>query len=217
MIDDIRNSKNLVIYLDQLTEVKARLEYISGYSNSEKDRFIVESHALQVRKLIELVAFSLMSIHRTKYEDFRATVGMDFKKDWNGKDIINNVLKINPYMFFRPAHPGFSVDKDGARQVNLRDEGECYSLKRLAKLYDRCGGVLHVANPWLTSNKIEAFHNELPSIIKKLQLTLGDHIVLVNHWSNEQSTAVIFTLNGQEQKPTYYLAEAPGNFTFGNA
>jgi hypothetical protein len=26
-----------------------------------------------------------------------------------------------------------------------------------------------------------------------------------------------YTLNGQDGKPTYALAEAPGNFTFGNA
>jgi len=39
MIDDIRDSKNLKIYLEQLDEIKARLEYIARYINEDKDRF----------------------------------------------------------------------------------------------------------------------------------------------------------------------------------
>jgi len=71
MIEDIRNSKNLKVYLEQLEEVKARLSYVEDYSNEEKDRFVIESHALQLRKLIELIAFSLMAIHRIKYKEYR--------------------------------------------------------------------------------------------------------------------------------------------------
>jgi len=217
MNKDIRSSKNLKVYLDQLIEIKARLDYIANYSNLNKNRFVIETHALQVRKLIELLAFSLLSIHQTRYKGNRANAGQDFRKDWNGRDILNNILKINPDMFFRPAYSGFSIQGDGAKQVKLRDDKDCFTIKRLAKLYDRCGGVLHVANPWLYSNKIESFHHDLPSIISKLKLTLIDHVVLVNHWESEKSTAVIFTFNGQDGKPTYALAEAPGNFTFGDA
>lgn len=60
MIEDIRNSKNLSVYLEQLEEVKARLAFVSEYSNEKKDRFVIESYALQIRKLIELTAFSLV-------------------------------------------------------------------------------------------------------------------------------------------------------------
>jgi hypothetical protein len=217
MIDDIRNSKNLKIYLEQLDEIKARLEHIASYINEDKDRFLIESHALQVRKIIELVAFSLLAIHSTKYKDFRAKAGKDFTNDWNGRDIITDVLKLNPDMFFRATYKGFTKQQDGIKQIKLREESECYTLKRLAKLYDRCGGVLHVSNPWKNSNKIELFHNELPSIIKKLEFTLSDHVVLVNHWQSEESTVVVFTLSGPDGKPTYALAHAPGNFTFNKA
>ena len=75
MIEDIRNSKNLSVYLEQLEEVKARLSFVSAYSNEEKDRFVIESCALQIRKLIELIAFSLIAIHRIRYEDYRDKAG----------------------------------------------------------------------------------------------------------------------------------------------
>jgi hypothetical protein len=217
MIEDIRNSKNLKIYLEQMEEVKARLEFISNYSNPERDRFVIETHALQIRKLIELLAFSLMAIHQTKYKGFREKVGQDYTKDWNGRDIITNLLKINPDMFFRASEKQPLILDDGTKQIQLKPEKECYTLKRMAKLYDRCGGVLHVANPWKESNKIDSFHHELPSIIEKLNNTLLNHIVLVNHWDEKESTAVLFTLCDNGEKPTYALAEAPGNFSFINA
>ena len=217
MIEDIRNNRNLKVYLEQLEEVKARLAFVEAYSNEPKDRFVIESHTLQIRKLIELMAFSLMAIHRTKYQEYRGNVGKDYKNDWNGRDILTSILSLNPDMFFRASEKGGSLQKDGAKQVQLKLETECYTLKRLAKLYDRCGGILHVENPWKKSSKVEQFHNELPSIIQKLTNTFQDHVVLVNHWSQEESTVLLFTLSGKGEKPTYAVAQAPGNFTFASA
>jgi hypothetical protein len=65
MIEDIRDNKNIAVYLKQLIEIKARIDYIDNYTNANKDRFVVETHALQIRKIIELIAFSLVAIHRT--------------------------------------------------------------------------------------------------------------------------------------------------------
>jgi len=217
MIEDIRNSRNLRIYLEQLEEAKARLKFISAYSNPTKDRFVIESHALQIRKLIELIAFSLMAIHKSKYKEYRSDGGSDFTKDWNGRDIIKNILTLNPDMFFRASESAYALQSDGTKQIKLKPEEECYTLKRLGKLYDRCGGILHVENPWKKSSRVEQFHNELPSIIRKLVNTLKDHVVLVNHWNHSESTAVLFTLGDDGVAPTYGLAQAPGNFTFVHA
>ncbi|WP_133408053.1 hypothetical protein [Parashewanella tropica] len=214
MIEDIRNCQNLKIYLEQLEEIKSRLAYISAYKNEGKDRFVIESHALQIRKLVELVSFSLMAIHKSKYQSFRINVGKDYKNDWNGRDIITNILKLNPDMFFKPSEKKFSIQCDGTKLIQLKPETQCYTLKRLVKLYDRCGGILHIENPWKKSTKIEQFHAELPSIIVKLNNTLQDHVILVNHWDQNQSTVIVFTLNEQNISPTYALAEASGNFAF---
>jgi len=126
-------------------------------------------------------------------------------------------MSLNPDMFFRASEKEFSIQNDGTKQVQLKPEKECYTLKRLSKLYSRCGGILHVENPWKQSSKVEQFHNELPSIIRKLSNTLQDHVVLVNHWNNDESTALLFTLSGKGELPTYALAQAPGNFAFESA
>ncbi len=217
MIEDIRNSKNLKVYLEQLEEVKARLSFVAAYSNEERDRFVIESHALQIRKLIELIAFSLIAIHRVKYKEYREKVGKDFMNDWNGRDIITNIMSLNPDMFFRASEKGFNLQNDGTKQIQLKPESHCYTLKRLAKLHSRCGGILHVENPWKQSSKVEQFHYELPSIIRKLSNTFQDHVVLVNHWDNNESTALLFTLGSKDETPIYALSQAPGNFAFESA
>ena len=191
-LSDSRDQKNLERYLLQMTELKSRLGFISTYENKIKDRFVVEMTALQIRKIIELIAFSLISIHHETYKKYRANVGEDFINDWNGRDIINNLLKLNPDFLFKPILKEVLVQPDGTKDLQLQNEKECYTLKRLSKLYDRCGGILHVMNPWKNCNKVESFHGELKSIIKKLNATFEDHVILINHWSQNQSTAVIF-------------------------
>jgi len=209
---DIRNEKNLTIYLEQLKEVKSRLNYVSNYENKEEDQFITESYALHIRKLIELLAFSLVAVNKSKYMLYRSNVDRDYTKDWNGRDIISNVLALNPDLFFKPCKNVHSLENSGVKQIQLRTEKDCYSLKRLGKLYDRCGGVLHVENPWRNSNRIRQFHVELPTIAEKLKRTLQDHVLLMNHWDQGQSSALIFTLGYLDEKPTYALAVGDGNF-----
>lgn len=182
MIRDIRNSKNLKTYLEQLEEVKARIHFVSSYSNLSANRFEIETHALQIRKIIELMSFALLAIHREEYSNYREKAGIDFKSDWNGRDIIYNILKLNPDMFFKPINPEHREHSIGFNQLKLRDEKECYTLKKISKIYDGCGGILHIENPWKRTNKIDQFHSELPSIIKKLKNTLEAHAVMVNHW-----------------------------------
>ncbi|WP_217267440.1 hypothetical protein, partial [Vibrio parahaemolyticus] len=63
MIKDLRAQKNLKLYIDLLEEVKSRVEFVSSSLESSADRFKIETNALQVRKVIELIAFALLSLH----------------------------------------------------------------------------------------------------------------------------------------------------------
>ena len=215
MKHEIRDIKNLEKYVQQMVELKARLAYLEERKPSKEDRFGVENAALHIRKIIELFAFSLMSLQKDAYKEYRNSAGADFLKDWNGRDILNNLTKLNPDMFFNPIKKEKQIQADGAKSIQLMDERDVYTVKRLNKLYERCGGVLHVSNPWKNCNKIESFSGELPSIIRKLASTFEDQAILVNHWDSNESTAVIVTLTGHNRNPSYSLALSNGNFGFG--
>jgi hypothetical protein len=112
-------------------------------------------------------------------------------------------------------HKKTILQEDESKQIEMRAVEEYYTLKQLAKLYERCGGILHVENPWNNSNKIDSFHQELPLIIRKLRTTIVDHVILFNHWKSQQSTMLIFSLNDANE-PSCSLAHGEGNFTFDN-
>ena len=215
MMREIRAQINLEKYVQQMVELKARLSYLKEKPPSKEDRFSIENAALHIRKIIELFAFSLMSLQKEEYKKYRNSAGADFLKDWNGRDILNNLANLNPDMFFKPTDKEIQIQADGVRNVQLRDETEVYTIKRLNKLYERCGGVLHVSNPWKDCNKVESFGGELPSITKKLLSTFEDQTILVNHWDSVESTVVIVTLTGANGSPAYHLALGNGNFCFG--
>jgi hypothetical protein len=148
MKSEIRDKKNLDKYLQQMVELKARLAHLKVLMISKGDRFSAESSALHIRKIIELFAFSLMSLQKDAYREFRNLAGADFIKDWNGRDILNNLAKLYPDLLFRPIEKEVGIQPDGTKNIVFMKEVEVYTVKRLNKLYERCGGVLHVSNPW---------------------------------------------------------------------
>ncbi|PVZ72288.1 hypothetical protein [Pelagibaculum spongiae] len=211
---EIRDRKNLEKYTQQMGELKERLEFLKSYKNTKKDRFLVENSALHVRKIVELFAFSLMSLQKDLYKVYRQNAGIDFLKDWNGRDILTKLISLNPDCYFKPIRRELMVKPNGVKEITFIDEKECYTVKRLGRLYERCGGVLHVTNPWKSCNKTESFHGELPSIIRKLVATFENQSILVNHWQSQDSTVVLVHLAGEAGKPSYSLAEGGGNFRF---
>lgn len=215
MKQEIRDKRNLEKYVQQMVELKARLSHLKENPAGKGDRFAIENSALHIRKIIELFAFSLMSLHKEEYKRYRQSSGADFLKDWNGRDILYNLTNLNPDMFFKPIEKQLKVQPDGVKSVTLKDEKSVYTIKRLSKLYDRCGGILHVSNPWKHCNKIESFSGELPSITQKLLSTFEDQTIMVNHWDSGESTVVIVTLTGVNSSPSYHLALGAGNFGFG--
>jgi len=215
MKKEIRDRRNLEKYVQQMTELKARLSHLENNPAGKDDRFSIENSALHIRKIIELFAFSLMSLQKEEYKNYRKSSGADFLKDWNGRDILYNLTSLNPDMFFKPIEKEAQVQPDGVKRMILKDDKEVYTIKRLSKLYERCGGILHVTNPWKNCNKVESFSGELPSITKKLLSTFEDQSILVNHWDSGESTVVIVTLTGVNSNPSCHLALGNGNFGFG--
>ncbi len=216
MKQEIRDKRNLEKYVQQMIELKARLAHLKSNPAGKEDRFGVENSALHIRKIIELFAFSLMSLQKEEYKKYRKSSGADFLKDWNGREILYHLTNLNPDMFFKPIEKEIQVQPDGVKGVALKDEKSVYTIKRLSKLYDRCGGILHVSNPWKNCNKIESFSGELPSITEKLLSTFEDQAILVNHWDSGESSVVIVTLTGANSSPSYHLALGNGNFGFGS-
>ena len=66
-------------------EVEKRLEILQGFIGKEINTLFlqstIESEALQVRKLLELIAYSSLVAHKEAYQAVRA----DIAKDWHAQ------------------------------------------------------------------------------------------------------------------------------------
>jgi hypothetical protein len=184
---DAQNEASLVIYLRCLEEAKQRLAFAERFAagNSGQPRIDTESACLQLRKALELIAYAAIAPHRAKYEAWRRqdVQSKDFRKDYNGKKILNSLAKLNPYSYPRPLLP--LVERDGAWHFDVF-RGEYLTKKRYEKVYDRCGALLHADNPWGHDKQYTSFMGLLPNYVTLTRNLIKLHSVIIEH---EQGTA----------------------------
>lgn len=195
-----------------MSELKFRLEHMEELNGKKFSRIEIENIALQVRKIIEVIAFSSITLHRKKYSDYRSEAGNNYETDWNAKTIFNTVTKVNGDYYPISLNPEFS-NNNGAKHFDRIEGKESYNEKQLVRLYDRCGGLLHACNPWGEGDsKFNNFGSDIPKVISGLRKTFAFHAVVVNHFKENASTALIIILNEKDQDPMYYVGGADGNY-----
>ncbi len=184
---DAQNKASLVIYLRCLEEAKQRLAFAERFAvaTSGHPRINTESACLQIRKALELIAYAAIAPHTAKYEAWRrqAEQSKDFRKDYNGKKILNSLAKLNPDSYPRPLVP--PVQRDGAWHFDFY-RGEYLTKKRYEELYDRCGVLLHADNPWGQDKQYTSFVAVLPNYVKLTRNLIELHSVIIEH---DQGTA----------------------------
>ncbi len=208
---DARSEKQIALYLDQMQEIKHRLSYVKSIIDRELGRIEIESVALQIRKVIELIAFAQVSIHHKKYQDRRTVVGENYAKDWNARTIFNHVQKLNPDSYPIPLEPEIKKVPDGTSHFEQLKRSSYLSKNQLLKLYDRCGGLLHADNPWRQKgNKYNNFQNDLPSKIELMKGLLNYHAILINHWEEEITTFLLISMSSLDERPICQILHGEG-------
>jgi len=152
--------------------------FIAG--SSGHPRIDIESACLQFRKVLELIAYAAISPHKTKYEAWRrqAEKPRDYRKDFNGKKILQSLAELNPYSYPRPLLP--PIDRDGTKHFEAF-RGEYLTKKRYGKAYDRCGSILHADNPWGHDKQYTNLAKAFPTYIGWTRNLIKLHSVLIEH------------------------------------
>lgn len=157
-------------YAKLMWEARLRLEVVSdflqGTASATYVQASIESMALQLRKLLELIAFSSLVSNRDAYEAVRS----DIAKDWHANRILRRVESINPKFYPQPVD-GFV----GSKWKKVRSG----FLTRLqfAELYDECGNILHVPNPLGRGRSSLVFQRKIPLYLCRLERLLSEHVV----------------------------------------
>lgn len=146
-------------YLNQMEELKVRLD-VAGETleAAYRDGAAISHHdliALQLRKILELIAFASLSAHREPYIAAYA----DYAKHWNVKRLLRNLEAINPDFYPKP----LQVRKDESGTISFDYVASGYLTRDdFVELYQQTSAVLHVPDPFATAAELRTMHDEWP-------------------------------------------------------
>ena len=119
-----------------------------------------------MRKLLELIAFSSL----VSYKDAYRSVRHDIAKDWHADRILKKIEGINPDFYPTPVR-----GHDGTRWIKLI--GGYLTRHQFSQLYDMCGAMLHIKNPFSKGKNSLAFHRQVPDYLCRVEQLLSEHYV----------------------------------------
>ena len=135
-------------YVQCRDEIVKRKKFIQDFYVASLNRFpepvVAETIGLQIRKILELIAKASLVANRTVLAD----VSLWFKRDWNAKDILERIEKVNPDFY-----PDAVREKRVYQTGNLKAEWEdapggiCLSKDEFIDAYDTLGDLLHARDP----------------------------------------------------------------------
>lgn len=142
-----------------MLEIKIRFQAINKILNSEGSVTLLESLDsefvyLQIRKIVEIIAFSAVLCDEKRYETFRTNEGESNKKDhgqydrdWNARVILNKLNNISPH--FMPI-PISKRTETGLNTYHFdKDPDVIATHTKLIEIYKYCGGFMHIPNPFV--------------------------------------------------------------------
>ena len=166
------------LYAEAMEEIKVRAEQAHAALKKEipfaRPDIRIEFVCLQIRKILELIAFSSLVANKEKY----AEAFTDYANHWKANKILKKIAEINPEFYPRPTEIKKEGDVINLYSKKAYEDGEStpLTIAEFEKLFDECGIYLHVPEPFkIKPEKILSFAPE--KWIKKIALLLQDHTI----------------------------------------
>ncbi|KAI1694437.1 hypothetical protein Ddc_22137 [Ditylenchus destructor] len=152
---------------------------------------------LQLRRVVELVAFSAMKREEGRYRRLRELNPQgkwdqgDAAKDWQAKEILGRLVTLSPHALPIPIK---QIDPfPGPQAFHLSRTNLAVNHGRLVELYEKCGGFMHAKNPLAADfveqvNKERVKYDEAPELVRRsckfLRKLLWTHAVVQLDWTD---------------------------------
>ena len=146
--------------------IESLRELTSGKTHCSYLQTTIESEALQLRKLLELIAFATL----VSYQDAYRSVRKDIAKDWHAERILRKIEDINPKFYPVPID---GINESGWNRLR----GGYLTRKQFERLYDKCGAILHANNPFSKETSLLAFHRKVPEYLVRIENLLSEHLM----------------------------------------
>ena len=147
----------LEVYRTHMLEFKLRLIHCERVASATKPTTGLaaldsEFCFLQLRRLIELVAFSSALRDEERYRALRQIQQQsnpkdhgDHTRDWEAPEILRRMVQISPYCLPIPLK---TETKKAGTAIQFDRKNISVTHGRLIEIYQICGGFLHAKNPF---------------------------------------------------------------------
>jgi len=155
-----------------MEDIKNRLEIIKRIKAGEitlgVDYFNYELYSVHFRKILELIAFGSLTANRDKY----SRAHEDFRKEWNARNLLKNLFKINPDFYPKPFYFGVPKDPTVNHHFEFHSSG-FLTRDNFITLYDTTNKLLHSRNPF--DNPLKPIELNVHKWITHIQKLLRYH------------------------------------------
>jgi len=183
-----------------MEEIKLRINvvnfFVSGQGHALYLPSTIESVCLQIRKILELVAFGSLVANKDVYTAVHSKVS----SAWNAGDILRELERVNPG--FYPV-PVIEVPSDipGVHRQNKKREGDYLTKPEFAEVYGRCGAIAHAANPYGKGIDYKHYQQMLPRWQTQIMNLLNSHEI---HLLGDPGVYVIHMKEHGDDKVHFY-------------
>ena len=144
------------LYLRNMQRIKWRLNAISDIREKRRTTTYMQTNiefcVLQIRKILELIAFSSLVSDTDIYKEKLNNI----EKMWNAKLIFNDIERIHTEFYPCPI-----VIDENSKHI-WKDRQEPYLTRdEFVRVYDRCGKFLHEDSPYKTDKQIQEEYEQL--------------------------------------------------------
>ena len=152
MIEEDKQKDIVQKYANCMQELKYRIDAINavqcGQNTTLYKQTNIEFIALQLRKIMELIALANLVANKDEYEKIRKS----FATDWNAERIIKTIKKINPEFFPKGIYK--KPYKDSKHIIKWVEKTENILTESTFKeVLDKTSDILHAQNPFDVNSK----------------------------------------------------------------
>lgn len=179
-----------------LGEIRERL-FSAEVLSKERNLVFIESTALQIRKILELIAYLsvLVNIEKLNHRE---------KNEWHAKKIIEALNTKTTVFYPFPSHIFPPEEANGQPTLIPLGYGYALSQNEFANTYTMCGNILHAQHPLKEKLDIEKFFLGHKNILNKIKELLRKHTIGIRHDANKYTFLYVefdFT-NNEQSRPT---------------
>lgn len=186
-------------YKKILMEISRRLlvveSFLTGGASTIYFRTDIEAMCLQIRKILELIAFGSLVANKEIF----SSQHKEFSKYRKASKMISDMGKINPEFYPIPKYKRPSLKDGYDSELYTPPESEYLTKKTFLKIYKKCDAVLHNDNPYGSISNYDYYKDNIPIWTTMIFTLLNSHsIKLVN-----DEKMYIFQLRPMGEEPTF--------------